>query len=111
MAEPRLPPNGQDDDFWRKYLTNGDGPEHTLRRLLHFIPDNPRCSACAAPFAGVGAPVMRLIGKRRSDHNPKLCNSCFDYMKELAGFAMPVEARRTIALKGKSEPIDIIVAN
>jgi adenylate cyclase len=87
MAEPRLPPKGPSDDFWRKYLTNGDGPEHAFRRVLLFIPDNPRCSACAAPFAGLGAPVMRLLGKRRSDNNPNLCNSCFDYMKKHRGGA------------------------
>ena len=87
MPEPGLDPKRPSDEFWRAYLTKGDGPEHTLRRVLRFIPDNPRCSACAAPFSGIGAPAMRLMGKRRSDHNPKLCNACFDYMKKHRGGA------------------------
>jgi adenylate cyclase len=81
MAE-QTPATGPNDEFWRAYLTAGDGPEHQLRRLFRFLPANPRCSACAAPFAGIGAPAMRLIGKRRSDSNPKLCNTCFAYMRK-----------------------------
>jgi adenylate cyclase len=83
------PPDARrpDDAFWHGYLTNGSGPEHTLRRVLRFIPSNPRCKACAAPFSGLGAPVMRMLGKRRSDHNPLLCNSCFQYMKKHRGGA------------------------
>jgi adenylate cyclase len=87
MSEQQRPPSGPSDDFWRGYLTAGTGPEHALRRLFRFIPANPRCSACAAPFAGIGAPAMRLIGKRRSDSNPKLCNSCFAYMRKHRGGA------------------------
>jgi len=87
VIEHDAEPNRPSDEFWHKYLTSGDGPEHALRRVLRFVPDNPRCSACAAPFAGLGAPVMRLFGKRRSDNNPKLCNSCFDYMKKHRGGA------------------------
>ena len=86
MSE-QLPPSGPSDEFWRDYLTKGSGPERTMRRVLQFIPANPRCSACAAPFAGIGAPAMRLIGKRRSDGNPKLCNSCFAYMRKHRGGA------------------------
>ena len=78
---------GANDDFWHAYLTSGSGPEHRMRRFFRFIPDNPRCQACAAPFSGVGAPAMRLIGKRRSDHNPRLCNGCFEYMRKHRGGA------------------------
>jgi adenylate cyclase len=42
---------------------------------------------CAAPFAGVAAPVMRLIGKRPSDSNPNLCNSCFTFVAKHHGGA------------------------
>lgn len=87
MSDPTLPPKGPSDAFWRDYLTKGDGPEHAFRQVLQFLPDSPRCSACAAPFAGLGAPMMRLIGKRRSDNNPNLCNSCFAYMKKHRGGA------------------------
>lgn len=42
---------------------------------------------CAAPFAGPGAPLMRAMGKSRSQRNPKWCNSCFSYMEEHRGGA------------------------
>jgi adenylate cyclase len=42
---------------------------------------------CAAPFAGPGAPVMRLIGKRRSEKNPNWCLSCFTFMASHHGGA------------------------
>jgi adenylate cyclase len=86
MEEP-IAASGPSEEFWRLYLTKGDGPEHALRRILRFIPDNPRCKACAAPFGGLGAPAMRLFGKRRSDHNPNLCNGCFEYMRKHRGGA------------------------
>ena len=47
----------------------------------------PRCKLCAAPFAGVGAPVMRLIGKRPSDRNPTMCASCFTFLSQHHGGA------------------------
>lgn len=87
MSEQPADPNRASEAFWYGYLTKGSGPEHAFRRLLRFIPDNPRCKACAAPFSGAGAPVMRLLGKRPSDHNPLLCNSCFTYMKKHRGGA------------------------
>jgi adenylate cyclase len=42
---------------------------------------------CAAPFGGVRAPLMRLIGKRPSDKTPNLCNSCFAFMSSHRGGA------------------------
>lgn len=69
-----------DDAFWRDFLTRGDSMERRVRRVFKLIPQGPRCKLCAAPFAGIGAPVMRLIGKRPSAQNPTLCGSCFDFM-------------------------------
>jgi adenylate cyclase len=42
---------------------------------------------CAAPFAGLAAPAMRLIGKRQSDANPTMCNSCFTFVAKHHGGA------------------------
>jgi adenylate cyclase len=42
---------------------------------------------CAAPFGGIGAPIMRLIGKGQSDRNPHMCNACFTFLKEHHGGA------------------------
>src|SRR5688500_759921 len=46
------------------------------RRFFSRIPSSPRCQLCASPFAGTGGRIMRLIGKRPSDGNPNVCNSC-----------------------------------
>jgi adenylate cyclase len=54
--------------------------ERAGRRVFSRIPSAPRCRMCAAPFAGPGAPVMRLMGKRRSEVNPNWCLSCFTFM-------------------------------
>jgi adenylate cyclase len=74
------PPQTETEEFWRDFLTNGDGMERKARRLFARIPGGPRCRLCAAPFTGVGAPVMRMIGKRRSDKNPTMCMTCFTFL-------------------------------
>ncbi len=76
-----------DDAFWRDFLTHGHAKERRFRQLFRHIPDGPRCKMCAAPFSGVGAPLMRMIGKRPSDKNPTICNSCFVFMAEHHGGA------------------------
>jgi adenylate cyclase len=73
-------PDRHDEAFWREFLTRGDAMEGKVRRVFKHIPDGPRCTLCAAPLAGVGAPFMRMIGKRPSDKNPTMCTSCFDFM-------------------------------
>ena len=84
---PANPPSEGTGEFWRDFLTAGHSKEHTFRKVLKLIPHEPRCRLCAAPFAGVGAPVMRLIGKRPSDKKPSWCNSCFEFMGEYHGGA------------------------
>jgi adenylate cyclase len=42
---------------------------------------------CAAPFAGLGAPLMRIIGKRQSRQSPKMCDSCYEVLASHHGGA------------------------
>ena len=70
------PSDRRDEEFWRDYLSNPDSMQAMGRRFFIRIPANPRCQLCASPFAGVGGPLMRLIGKRPSDGNPNVCNTC-----------------------------------
>ena len=82
------PPNPRDEEFWREFLTNGgDTMKGIGRRLFMRIPTEPRCRMCAAPFAGPGGRVMRLIGKGQSDANPNWCNSCISFMTKHHGGA------------------------
>ena len=86
MAEP---PGSErhDEAFWQEFLTRGDPLERRVRRIFLRLPNGPRCKLCAAPFGGVGAPLMRLIGKRPSTMNPTMCNSCFTFMADHHGGA------------------------
>lgn len=77
----RSPVPQRDDEFWKSFLeTGGDSWNGIGRKLLKHIPADPRCRMCAAPFAGPGGPVMRLIGKRPSESNPNWCSTCTDFM-------------------------------
>ena len=75
------------EEFWRDFLSGGHSRERVGRQVFKLIPHEPRCRLCAAPFAGAGAPLMRLIGKRPSDKNPNWCNSCFEFMSRHHGGA------------------------
>jgi adenylate cyclase len=82
-----VPPRSENDEFWREYLTKGSPAERAARRFFVRLPHEPRCRICAAPFAGVAAPVMRLIGKRQADKSPTLCQSCFTFLSRHHGGA------------------------
>jgi adenylate cyclase len=84
---PERPPPTKNDEFWREYLTKGDPKEIAARRFLIRLPRGPRCRLCAAPFGGIGAPVMRLIGKRQSQKNPHMCEACFTFISQHHGGA------------------------
>lgn len=70
---PGLPPT---DPYWREYLEQGEAYVRVGRRVFGALPKDPRCRICAAPFAGLGAPIMRVIGRRPSDGNPNVCTAC-----------------------------------
>jgi adenylate cyclase len=80
-------PEPGDEELWRDFLTGGHSKEHAVRKVLKLIPQEPRCRLCAAPFAGMGAPMMRVLGKRPSDKNPNWCNTCFKFMERHHGGA------------------------
>lgn len=80
-------PDAKTEEFWRNYLTRGDAAERKVRAVFRAIPSSPRCKLCAAPFGGIGAPIMRLIGKRPSDKDPQVCNSCFAFIAKHHGGA------------------------
>lgn len=86
MASDRQPDTAN-EEFWRDFLTHGHRAERVARRIFKRIPHGPRCRMCAAPFAGIGAPVMRLIGKRQSDKSPHMCNTCFTFLARHHGGA------------------------
>jgi adenylate cyclase len=86
-VSPAHPPSEGTEEFWRDFLTKGHRVENALREVLKLIPHDPRCRLCAAPFAGAGGQIMRLIGKRQSDKNPNWCGTCFKFMEKHHGGA------------------------
>lgn len=81
------PSTRHNEEFWRDFLNGGHSKERVGRMIFKLIPHAPRCRLCAAPFAGAGAPVMRLFGKKPSDKNPNWCASCFTFMARHHGGA------------------------
>ena len=61
--------------------------ELRTRRVFRWLPHGPRCKLCAAPFAGAGSQLMRVIGKRPALKNRTVCNTCFDFMEKHHGGA------------------------
>ena len=63
---------------WRGVLTE---PGYALQaRLFHWLPSNPRCPVCRAPYGLPFGPLVRLLGFGRSKRYPQLCNPCFSMM-------------------------------
>lgn len=80
--------------------------------MFNGIPSDPRCQLCAAPFAGPGRPVMRLIGKTRSVQNPNMCNACERVLLkhhgggEAEGSALFADIRGSTAMAERLSPTE-----
>jgi adenylate cyclase len=81
------PPPGDNEAFWRDFLTYGSPRERRNRAIYRRIPSNPRCRLCSAPFGSVGRTLMRVMGKQPSDINPNLCSACFAFINANHGGA------------------------
>jgi adenylate cyclase len=59
----------QDQEFWRKVLTEGHGALLVSHRLFRRLPGPPRCKVCYVPFGGLGGKLSGLIGFQPSRKN------------------------------------------
>lgn len=85
------PPNPSKE--WEDILDKGDYFRH-LRWLFRWLPRNPRCELCLAPFAGIGGSLVRAVkGIKPSALNPRYCNDC-----ELVSENHPGGAEAEVAL-------------
>jgi adenylate cyclase len=75
------------DPQWQAILEGTSGGFGTGREFLRFIPRSPRCKLCSAPFAGPGAPVMRLFDRGPWEKNPSICGYCFKRLERAHGGA------------------------
>jgi len=81
---PALPVS---DPQWRALLEGTSGSFGSGRRFFALIPSSPRCKMCNAPFAGFGAPVMRLMDRGPWAKNPNICGFCFKALERGRGGA------------------------
>ncbi len=80
--------DAQVEEGWRDFLEKGElKSEIRQRRLLRYLPTEPRCKFCNAPFHGPGGLLVRvLLNKGPSRFSPRLCNVCEHYAaKNLGG--------------------------
>jgi adenylate cyclase len=51
--------------------------------MFRFLPSDPRCRLCNAPFHGIGGSFVKLaFNKYPSNYNPRVCNTCFDEVRK-----------------------------
>jgi adenylate cyclase len=66
-------------DDWEFYWRFAAQPTtRAFKRVLRALPSTPRCGYCGAPFAGIGARIVRPLGYRPSRKNPNLCAACVE---------------------------------
>ena len=75
------------DPLWLKLLNDPDMGFAAGRGLFRMIPSSPRCKMCAAPFAGPGAPLMRMLDRGPWAKNPAICGLCFKQLEKVRGGA------------------------
>ncbi len=86
-ATPHDPAVPVSDPQWRALLEGTSGEFGSGRRYLRHIPSSPRCKMCAAPFAGLGAPLMRMFDRGPWAKNPTICGFCFKELERGRGGA------------------------
>jgi len=69
------------EEMWRSILMGTDPSLPALRRRFGWLPSDPRCKMCAAPFRGPGRLVTRLMMHGPSSSNPMLCSLCFGQLR------------------------------
>jgi adenylate cyclase len=76
----------------QEFLTGANGVSVQMRRLFSRVPSAPSCKMCAAPFAGPGGAVFRLVGFGRYAGNPSICNFCIKDLQRMGvqGAEIPV---------------------
>ena len=83
MAAPRPDPAADAHrEAFRATMEGGETDQVRLRRFLRWIPTDPRCKACNAPFGMPGSLVSRSMGRRRWAKNPRFCDRCYTWLRD-----------------------------
>jgi adenylate cyclase len=68
------------EEQWRDLLS-GKYTDAGSKSPLRFIPSNPRCRLCKAPFRAPGSFVLKPMGFSPWAKNPRICGRCFKEME------------------------------
>ncbi len=71
------------EEEWHAFLS-GTHPHLSDQSPLRFLPSNPRCKLCQAPFGRPGATILRRFGYSPWPKNPKICGRCFTGFDQVA---------------------------
>ena len=73
-------------------MEGGETDQVRLRRFLHWLPADPRCKSCNAPFGLPGSVVSRAMGRRPWAKNPRFCDRCYRFLADngIAGVEIEV---------------------
>src|SRR4051794_26102051 len=75
------------NELWLRVLNGSDPGLPRLRWLWGHVPSSPRCKLCAAPFAGPGRLLTRVVMHGASSVNPLLRSACFGQIRKMPGGA------------------------
>jgi adenylate cyclase len=80
--------------IFRETMLGGETDQLRLRHFFRWLPTDPRCKQCNAPFGMPGAIVARAMGRQRWSKNPRYCDRCFTFLAEygVAGAEIDVTA-------------------
>jgi len=75
-----MPAYATPEEEWGAFLS-GVHPHLHDKSPLRFVPSNPRCKLCSAPFGRPGGFVLRRYGYGPWEKNPRICGRCFKNME------------------------------
>lgn len=70
------------EEMFRATMEGSEADQVRLRRFLHYLPGDPRCKSCNAPFGLPGSLVARAMGRRQWEKNPRFCNRCYTFLTD-----------------------------
>jgi adenylate cyclase len=99
--------------WWFWFSSSAFHVDKQLRSIFRWLPHDPRCKFCNAPFEGAGSVLVKaLFGKQRSSLNPHFCNLCDEAMRHFPGGAevemaiLFADVRGSTALSEKLSPTE-----
>ncbi len=116
MSRKKYDPNADmsPEEAWGAWFaSDAFSVDKDLRRVFRFLPHDPRCKFCNAPFEGIGGAIVRaLYHKERSVLNPRYCNMCDAASRKFPGGTevemsmLFVDVRGSTALSEKMSPTE-----